>query len=145
MTMFLVFTVGFANLRGFQRRKILDGAATRLRSHLRLAQEMALSGRKPPAVVCLTRKLESVRLRRLNQFMYRIEGGCSNGASTTYQSMEPSYDYDLRIDYPGITMAAFAPVTFRTLGRGVDTPITVTLTSTAGTRSINITTGGQIN
>ena len=143
--MFLIFTMGFANLRGFQRRKILDGAETRLRSHLRLTQEMALSGRKPSQPICTNRKLESVRLRRVNQFMYRIEGGCSNGISTNFQTMNPSYNYDLRTEYPGVAMTAFAPVTFSTLGRGVETAVTITLTSTSGTRLINITTGGQIN
>ncbi len=44
--MLLLFGVGFANYRDFQRRQQVESAARTVLSDLRLAQESALSGRK---------------------------------------------------------------------------------------------------
>src|SRR3989344_4126532 len=46
LVMFLLFGVGFANYRDFQRREQVQSAARMVLSDLRLAQESALSGRK---------------------------------------------------------------------------------------------------
>jgi prepilin-type N-terminal cleavage/methylation domain-containing protein len=45
--MAIIFSVSFANLRGFQQRQHLDSAVKQIKADLRLTQEMALAGRKP--------------------------------------------------------------------------------------------------
>ena len=47
LIMSLLFGLGFANFRDFQRRQILEGAVRAVKGDLRYAQELALAGRKP--------------------------------------------------------------------------------------------------
>src|SRR3990172_5731384 len=45
--MALLFGFGYASYREFARRQMVNGAVIQLRSNLRLAQQLALSGKKP--------------------------------------------------------------------------------------------------
>ena len=141
MIIFLVFTVGMANVRGFQRRKVLEGAAIRVVSHLRLAQQMAMSGAKPAG--CADFQLLSVTFSVDTTNTYTIIAQCSDGHDHSYQTTS----YSLLPDYSGIGFNVSPPdVVFNILGRGVVEDVTLTLTQdvTSESRNIIITQGGEI-
>ena len=65
--MAILFSMGTISYRDYQRRQYLEGAATMVEADLRLAQEMALSGKKPqdpPGNDCLSNNLEGYAFRR---------------------------------------------------------------------------------
>jgi type II secretory pathway pseudopilin PulG len=144
MTMFLVFTVGMANLRGFQRRRVLEGAVVQVKSHLRLAQEMAISGAKPPA--CSALKLESITFQRdvTTPTIYHIRARCTDFVNPTINV--PVATYDLDPEFAGINIGSTALVTFLTLGKGVLSDVNLSLSQpeTGATQTVTITKGGEI-
>jgi type II secretory pathway pseudopilin PulG len=142
VTMFIVFSVGMANYRDFQRRKILEGAVNRVKSHLRLAQEMALSGTKPADCVTSNLALLNVTFQKDSTTTYSIQGLCSDGVLHSYGAT-----YSLEPDYIDIVITGPGSVVFNTLGRGVVSDVTFVLsqTSTGEFNNIKITKGGEIN
>lgn len=143
--MMLVFGAGMANMRGFQRRRVLDSATSRIVSHLRLAQQLAMSGAKPSSC---TGTLEGVLFVRLDGTRYNIVARCRNGAVEALIIINPS-PYNLLPDYANVSYTLpGSSVSFNTLGRGVVEAKTITLTHSdlaANPRTITITTGGEIN
>lgn len=143
VTMVLVFSVGMANFRGFQRRRALEGAVIRVKSHLRLAQEMATSGAKPSA--CAALKLDSITFQRdvTTSTIYHIRARCTDGATTINS---PISTYNLDPEFNGINITDTTLVTFLTLGRGVvGSPIiTLSQPSTGASIPITISSGGEI-
>lgn len=144
VTMFFIFSIGFANLRDFQRRKILEGAVTKVKSALRYAQELSLSGRN----LCMDPDA------RVNAVLFYVGGSsyltsveCIDSTGSVIETPQiPENSYDLDSDYPDITFAAGATVEFETLGRGVRSGITITLNQlSGGSQAITVTTGGIID
>jgi prepilin-type N-terminal cleavage/methylation domain-containing protein len=139
-TMALLFGIGFSNFRGFQERQKLVSAVRIFRADLRFTQEQALAGIKP--VGCGT--LDAYRLAWKSATTYEIGALCDQNATPIVVK-----NGDLAKAYPGIRFnAAFGPVTFNVLGRGVRNAITVVLTDEGTppqTVSISITKGGEVN
>jgi hypothetical protein len=145
--MFIVFSVGMENYRDFQRRKTLEGAVNRVKSHLRLAQEMALSGTKPADCVTSNLALVNVTFQRDSTITYSIHGLCTDGINPPALY---SYDasYSLEPDYTGIEITGPLLIEFNTLGRGVKTDVdliyTLTQPTTGNLDNITVTKGGEI-
>lgn len=144
MIMFLVFGLGMANLRGYQRQRVLEGAVTQVKGHLRLAQQMAQSGIKPTG--CGALKLESITFRRdlTLTSTYHIRAVCTNHDDISTTVLVQTYN--LQRNFPGVVITTADTVTFLALGKGVAGNVTVTLSqSTTGqSRQIVVTRGGEI-
>jgi type II secretory pathway pseudopilin PulG len=137
VTMSLIFTVGFANYRTFQRRKAVEAFATQIKADLNLTREYALSGRKPAS-------------------------GCAalNGYMFTIDYLAGSYSLSPRCDgygfapiktvvWPsGVAMSTSlgylfggeGSINFKTLGTGTE----VVDSSGSGTLPVTITVGSTI-
>ena len=116
VTMSLLFTVGMAGFRGFQRRRVLEGAAVRVKSHLRLAQEMTLSGFKP--ATCASMSLVSIIFMRdgADSTKYLIKAQCTDGVNTNDYDVSA---YSLAPEYSGVNINSTQQVLFLPLGKGV--------------------------
>ena len=137
----LVFSVGVAGFRGFQRRSNLEGAVIRVKSHLRLAQQMALSGVRHADCITLGYSMESIVFQIDSSTTYSIREICTDGTSTITSS--PINSYILLPDYSGVGVSG-GPVVFKVLGGGVENLTTITLTQSGVSTVINITEGGEI-
>lgn len=139
MTMALLFGLGYANYRGFQRRQQLEGAVRMVKGDLRLAQQFALAGRKEPG--CDGLKGYAFQ-RGVSEINYRIEDDCNSGGGNVIKSQNlPS----------GITIPGFGGgnrILFKVLGRGIDRTSNVTIilnqANTGNSRNIIVTTSGEI-
>lgn len=149
MTMALLFGLGYANYRDYQRRQVLEGAVRMIKGDLRYAQEMALLSKKPdttPDNDCETSTLQGYRFRRNNQSTYSIEARCSGG---NYTEKGPvSLPSGVRM--PGISGGN--SILFYVLSGGIDRSSDVTITlrfqsggmDLADPQTITITPGGEI-
>lgn len=147
ITMGLLFGFGYANYREFARRQQLEGVIRVFKADLRLAQQLALTGKKE--VECGT--LEGYRVRRAGAQSYEI-GAICDGTETCNNT--PSYCIKT-VNLPSnITLSPFLLVppgpgnrfTFLVLTKGVDSDATITFTQsgTSYTKSVNITPSGEI-
>lgn len=143
MIMVLVFAVGFANYRGFQRRKVLEGAVEALKGDLRFTQQQALSSNKP-AGCASTESLNSYIFRFVNSTSYEIVARCLPGPNDV--TVKAASDTNISTKYPGVTINSFPDVVFNLLGRGVVSDVTITLSQPAvgNSETIDITEGGEI-
>lgn len=143
-TMALLFGLGSANYRDFQRRQQLESTVREFKGDLRLAQQLAISGKKPTG--CTT--LAGYRIRRTSNSSYEIVANC--GANTTCSNA----DYCVKeVDIPSnISLGPFpAPGSrfmFQVLAKGTDrsadTTITFTQDVTSDTEDVIITQSGEI-
>lgn len=145
LIMFLVFSAGMANLRGYQRRRVLDGAVVQVKSHLRHAQQLALSNAKPEECITGNLPMISVRFNIDSTSTYSILAWCSDGTTT----LSPSISTHNIVDsYPGVSISASSnPVIFNSQGKGVvdQVDITLTQTSSGDFQTLRITRGGEIS
>ena len=137
----LIFGIGYVNFRDFSRRQALAGTARSIMGDLRLAQEQALAGKKPVSAFCDSpNQLNGYNFRVINASSYRLAANCSGGNVETKLVTLPA---DITISSPSPN-----PITFKILGQGTnlsaDATITLTQTGTSNTRSITVTTGGEI-
>ena len=140
--MVIIFSVGFANFRGFQERQKLIIARDLLKTDLRFAQQQALSGIKPPGCTILNGyKLEKTTA---SLFSYDITASC----------VDPNMDIDVKnLNYadrfPQIELSKFSFVYFNILGRGVRSNLIITLTDRTPepdqSITVTVTEGGQVN
>jgi type II secretory pathway pseudopilin PulG len=143
MTMGLLFGFGYANYRDFQRRQQLEGVVREFKTNLRLAQQLALTGKKEAE--CAT--LEGYRVSRLGSQSYEI-GAICDGSETCNNT--PSYCIKTVNIPSNITLGAFPSpgnrFTFLVLTQGVDRSAIVTFTQsiTGDTRTVEITPSGEI-
>ena len=144
--MAILFTVGFGNYRSYQKRQYLEGAVRQVKSDLRLAQEYALSGRKPPEPagnVCTTNALVG--------YVFRME------SASTYSIYVRCATTDLIIKGPetlppGVVVNPFPlvggiDILFQILGKGVNNSFTLNLSWPSGgvtNRPVYVTRGGEI-
>ncbi len=142
VTMFLLFSVGMANVRDFQRRKVLEGAVLKLKGDLRMAQQIALSGGVGDTCSAVNERFTSVRVVQTDSSKYSIQVGCTDGPSEIFYDFG---SYDISNDYPGIAISSFT-VIFDNLGRGVRTEsdISITLSNGSLNKTIVVTKGGEI-
>ncbi len=137
----IIFSVGFAGYRDFSRRQALTGVSKQLKSDLRLAQQLALTGQKPDGVACDT--LNGYTFNRINSNEYSLVANCTNGGVTL---TSPEYK---RVDLgDDITLTAtVSSFQFKSLGQGTNLSAanTLTLTHISGNVSVlNVGVGGDI-
>lgn len=118
-TMVILFGVGYANFRDFQRRQYLESARRMMISDLRLAQEYALAGRG-----CGTQNvLNHYSFKIINPTSYRIEAVCGNNVVMSVKGVNmPS---DIRISSPSSFDLWFYPLGKGTNIQGEQTVITL--------------------
>ncbi len=139
-TMILIFTTGFANFRGSQKRQELSNALLSVKTDLRFAQELALAGKKP--VGCAV--LNGYIFDSTTADKYQIVAQC-NASPVVLITVVP--EKNVKSKFPTVAMPVFTDVIFNVLGRGVKTAsdITISMTNTAGSQTITVTKGGEIN
>jgi len=122
MTMTLLFGLTYANFRDFQRRQYLESAERQVEADLRLAQQLALSGRKPdttPDNVCESRVLHGYRFHRTNVRTYDIEAYCPGAGADAYVVKSQELPALLQIHAGGIPGNT---VTFKVVSGGIADP-----------------------
>src|SRR3990167_10524628 len=81
----LLFGFGFVSFRDFSRRQAIEGAAKKVQGDLRLAQSLALAGKKPNSTYCNDPNiLDSYSLIIINSQEYDIEIVTSEGKSSDF-------------------------------------------------------------
>jgi prepilin-type N-terminal cleavage/methylation domain-containing protein len=134
--MAVIFSFGFVSFRDFSRRQALVGVARTLKGDLRLAQEYALSGKKPEG--CLT--LNGFNFSVTSESEYKIQAFCADSAIDVKSVALPE----------GITFATPLPSLFyfKVLGAGTSLSanlvITLTQSATGNSQVITVTPAGEI-
>lgn len=119
MTMTLLFGLTYANFRDFQRRQYLESAERLVEGDLRLAQQLALSGRKPdttPDNICESRVLHGYRFHRTSVDTYDIEAFCPGPGTNVYVIKSEELSALLQIHAGGIPGNT---VTFKVVSGGI--------------------------
>lgn len=139
----LLFGVGYVGFRDFSRRQALSGTAKKIQGDLRLAQQQAMSGKKPADSRCNSpNTLDTFSFYVYSTSSYRIEANCSGGNVTIRDTSLPA----------GVTISAPSvnPVKFKVLGQGTNltsgtsTSFNITQTGTPNQATVTITDGGEI-
>lgn len=136
----LLFAVGYAGFREFSRRHELESKMTKLKSDIRLAQEQALSGKKPSGCLGV---LDGYKFQVSSPTNYKILSDCSGTDLEILSVNLPTY---INIGQIGIS-----PIVFKTLGQGTNIPsnqsavITIKHLVTGNYRSIKISSTGEIS
>jgi prepilin-type N-terminal cleavage/methylation domain-containing protein len=137
----LIFGFGYVSFREFSQRQALTGIARSIKGDLRLAQELALAGKKPTGANCNTPNiLNGYYFRRNSNTNYTIEANCSGGIMQVKSVNMPA---DITL-----TSLSLNPLLFKILGEGTNitgsATVTLTQVSTGKTRIITVTQGGEI-
>src|SRR3972149_11768986 len=132
----LIFGIGYVGSRDFSRRQALAGTARSMVGDLRLAQEQALSGKKPADIFCNDpNRLNGYDFRVTGATTYVLEANCTGGVVQTKSVSLPT---DVALSTPSPN-----PITFKILGQGTNIPatatITLTQTGTSNSRAIIVT------
>lgn len=136
----LIFSFGYISYRDFARRQSLLGNARRLESDLRLAQEQAMSGKKPSSEACSEQgSLIGYDFYLDSATSYRIQAKCTGGFVDD-KVVEISSEISLT--------AVPARFTFKVIGKGtsLSEPAIITLTQavTENTQVITVSPEGEI-
>lgn len=130
----IIFGIGVAAYTQFNRRQILDQAAQELKNNLRLVQGKALAGEKN----CSGGTMEGYEVTfSSTSYSFRAKCGLNYGTSTI-------------INLPSsVTVTTFPspnPILFKVLGQGTNINIstTIVLSGFGSTRTITITSAGEI-
>ncbi len=137
----LLFAVGYANYRDFSRQQAVTSAMRALRADLRLAQEQAIEGKKPPGC---TGTLTGYKFTVANNLIYQISAYCTGGDIVVKTISLPS----------GITIGTpvLNPIVFNVLGTGTNISqaipgrvvIGLTQTATNYFRSVIVYPSGEV-
>lgn len=142
MIMVLLFSLGFANYRDFQRRKQVESVARQIKSDLELIRSKALSGEKSDAG-CDTLNGYSLTT---NASGYNLHMRC-DAADDSYLVKQ------VNLSQTGTTVNICGPpIYFNVLGRGISSSIyictcqgvEVTQTGTSDTACVGVTETGEI-
>ena len=149
----ILFGVGFANYRGFSRAKDLERVKREVVADLRVAQENALSGKKPlnePECNDPGNSLSAHSFTIGAIFTkYELSYVCTDGLSDVdiiYKTVEDIFGNDYSI----VPTSGPSSVNFLVLGQGTDLPVDVemeieiTQLATEDKVSIMVTPGGEI-
>ena len=99
----LIFNFGYISYRDFARRQSLLGNARNLRADLRLAQEQAMSGKKPSSVACSGEgSLVGYDFYLDSATSYVIQANCTGGLVDD-KVVETSSEISLTTDTPRFT------------------------------------------
>ncbi len=143
----IIFAMGFANYRDFQRRSVLQNAVKNVIADLRVAQQAALSGKIPADSVCQSpNNLNGYFFNVINATSYEIKASCSGGNVVSVLS-GATLPNGLSIT----GMPTPNPILFKVLGAGTNIPngssanIVITQATNNTAAGIAITFSGQIN
>ncbi len=139
----IFFGFGYANFRDYSRRKALEGVVEGVKSELRFTQSKAIAGEKPDNPNCQgINILDSYSFVIVDTNTYSIRANCSGGVV----SIKDSEVLD-----EGVSMSStLATISFKVLGKGTNIPegetvvITFTQSKTNDTRTLTVTSGGEI-
>jgi len=129
----ILFGVGITSYNQFNRRQILEQTARNIKEDLRMAQSKALSGEKPTGCSGI---LHGYRVNFYSS-NYTIFAICQNPIQIKNFTL-PS----------GITFSSYpASILFKVLGQGViiTGATDITLSAFSQTRTITVTSSGEIN
>lgn len=116
VTMVLLFGVGFANFREFQRRQVAISFARQMKADFNLAREYALAGRKP-TIGCTDLDGYEFYVEYYSRY-YRISPRCGGATNpSTVKTVNFPTEIDVRPSY----FPWLSSINFRVLGRGVET------------------------
>lgn len=145
----LIFGIGYVSFRDFARRQALSGTVRSLKGDLRLAQEEALTGKKPNDALkkCVdpldvTKPLlNGYNFTVVNGSTYTIEAACSGG---NIEVKRVTLSSDMVISAPNPN-----PILFKILGQGTNIGVTsavvsITQAGTGSIATINISSAGEI-
>jgi prepilin-type N-terminal cleavage/methylation domain-containing protein len=147
----LIFGVGYVNFRDFSRRQALSSTARSIKGDLRLAQEEALTGKKPSdaANKCVNPSaaiqptLSGYGFKIINSHTYAIEAVCSGGNVEVKRVTLPS---DMSITSASAEQILF--ILFKVLGQGTNIATTTTIyivqQGTGSTATITVSKSGEI-
>lgn len=138
----LIFAFGFASFRDFARRQSVTSLSRRIRGDLRLAQEQALSGKKPTDPNCNSPNiLNGYNFRVVSSSNYVVEANCSGGTVLVKSVDIPS---ELSISTPTPN-----PIIFKVIGEGTNISganaiITMTQVASGYSLDVSVSAGGEI-
>ncbi|MBU0572260.1 prepilin-type N-terminal cleavage/methylation domain-containing protein [Patescibacteria group bacterium] len=136
----LIFSFGYISYRDFARRQALVGSARRLKADLSLAQEQALSGKKPASVACSGEgSLNGYDFFVDSATSYIIQANCIGGLVED-KAVEMTSEISLT--------AVPNRFTFKVIGKGTSLAdpaiLTLTQTATGNTQVITVSPEGEI-
>lgn len=138
----LLFGIGYVSFRDFSRRQALNGTARSIVGDLRLAQEQAISGRKPSDLFCNPPNyLDGYNFRVVSAQNYVLEASCSGG---NVQTKSVTIASDISLSVPSPNPILFKSVAQGTNISGASATVTLTQAGTANTRAITISAAGEI-
>lgn len=139
----MLFGIGYTNYRQFARNQALLATANKLKTDIRLAQQLALTSDKPTAgCSVLTGYNFNIDTANRRYAIYPVCGGVPLGTAVKDELIDS-----------GVTTVAVSPVNpiyFKVLGQGTNIPagsqVTITLTQgvTLVTKTIVVTSSGEI-
>jgi prepilin-type N-terminal cleavage/methylation domain-containing protein len=137
----LIFSFGYVSYRDFARRQALLGTARGIKGDLRLAQEQALSGKKPASVACAGEgSLNGYDFYTDSATSYLIQANCAGGLVD---------DKAVEINSEISLVAIPDRFTFKVIGKGTSltgaATITLTQNVTGNTQIITVSPEGKIN
>lgn len=135
----LVFGFGFVSFREFSRRQVVAGAAKQIKGDLRLAQEYALSGKKPADCVTQLDSYSFTVTSSQNPATYEIKASCSSNAT---KSVDLAPDLYISPAPPGIVFKALGQGT--TIEAGGSVIISVNQVGTENRVDITVSASGEI-
>jgi len=142
-----VFFVGLVSYQKYQKQKVLEDVAMKVMGHVRLAQQLSMSGTKPDECIDNDYSLVSIEFVVVNERNYDIRARCQKNVSSyvvptinTY-SFPPDYPSEVVFDGPPFPIIVFYP-----MGKGVESDVSVTLKhpEISDPKTINVSTGGKI-
>lgn len=130
----IISSFGIAYYSSFNRRQIVEQAAKKIVSDIRLAQNLALSQQKPPPS-CVCTKLRSYTFQ-VSSGGYTIFPNCSSGDCLAVKA----------VSLGGITLSGTTSVKFMVLTQGVVIAgvKTITVSKDSYSRTILIGSGGDL-
>lgn len=139
----ILFATGYAGFREYSRRQTAVAAARQLAGDMRLAQEYALSGKKPSGCTVL----DGYEIQFVNATQYDLLASCSSVTGTSKFSIKGKKNLPTGISFNPIPPKS---ITFKALGQGTSLAagetfvITLTQSQTNYTQTVSITSGGEI-
>jgi len=141
----LLFTTGYASYRNFSQRQTVLSEARKLEGNIRLAQELAFTGKKPQIAEC------NDPLQRLNGYHLKIDA--ANSSYAIRADCTGNSDIDIAKEFTLPTVLSISATTsdmlFKVLGQGNDIPasgvvISISMSSASIDYSVTVDKSGQV-
>ena len=140
----IIFAAGYANFREYARRQAVVSGARQVQGDLRLAQEYALSGRKPSGCSIL----DGYQFRFTSAREYGLYAVCSGAGGVSYFSVKDTLTLTGGVIFNPVPTPN--SLLFKSLGQGTDLSpgafidITLTLPGLSYTQTVTVTAAGEI-